>query len=221
MVAICVAPFFVLSPLSKFCDIIERFGETMQNIKISKSLTAKAYDQNDVIFDNKNVTDDLLCVLKKEPATQENFQLADTQEYIANLNSAIYIDKLKVKIFVLYSNLTPVSFAIFEQKNSPIFCLKFVWTSIDYAKLGFASILLRASVANLIECGAKKIVAEVLQSDKIADNLLESFSKIEEINTQKTEKFDKKEKVQKNVFEFDVSKLDDKQLLQDIVKMAI
>lgn len=187
----------------------------MQNIQISKSIKAKMYDANDLIFDNKNVTDNLLSVLKKEPNSQDNFLLSGVQEYIANISSSIYLDNLKVKVFVLQMLNTPASFAIFEETSQSAYQIKYVWTSVEFAKIGLASILMRASVANLIDAGAKKIAVSFEKDNLIAFDLFESFAKIEGIKTQKSQKG------QLQFFEFDVTGVDAKQLLQDVCQMAI
>lgn len=176
----------------------------MEKLQISNSIKIDIYDSQDYIQNNKQINDYLNKVL----GSVSTFYARD---YLDNLNGDIYIQDKKVFIFVLFESNEPVSFVIYSKKSNITASLDLIWTSEQYQKLGFATMLIRVSAAVLKDKNIATILAEATEQDEIFFNLLQSFAKVENIETKQEER----------KFKFGIKELDAKQILDDVKKFAI
>ena len=91
-----------------------------------------------------------------------------------------------------------------------------LWTDFEYAKLGYATILLRTFAVELFKKNIYKFITEFDENNLIATSLFNSFAKIENVkNSQKDTKNGKKS----YVFDIKLIKID--QILQNLQNFAI
>ena len=95
--------------------------------------------------------------------------------------------------------------------------LKAVWTHFDFLKLGYATILLRAFAILQKSAGKTKMQCEIDDSNLVAQNLFESFSKVENIVVNKSNA-NNKNKIE---YSFDFENIDEQKLLKDVQQFAI
>ena len=176
----------------------------MEELQISNSIYVKIYDSQDYIQNNKQINDYLNNVLGKE-------SIFFARDYLDNLNGDIYLLDKKVFIFVLFEADEPVSFVIYSKKSNITASLDLIWTEKEYQKLGFATMLIRASAVFLKDKNIVTILAQADEQNEIFYNLLQSFAKVESIET-------KQEETQ---FKFGIKGLNFNQVLSDIKKFAI
>ena len=120
------------------------------------------------------------------------------------------MDSKKVEIFVLKQNRTPVSFSILSNKK-----IDMIWTDFEYAKLGFATMLLRVVAVELFEKEQFEFLVEIKNTNLIAKSLFESFEKIDGVVCESEEKNDT------TSYKFNFKNMDTKRVLQDVQKLAI
>ena len=179
----------------------------MQKRKITNSISVEIFDENDFLNNQKEIYDSLKKILNSFDFDEN---LAESKDYLDNLNGDIFLESKKVEIFVLKQNRTPVSFAILSNKK-----LDMIWTDFEYAKLGFATILLRAGVIELFEKHKFEFCAEIKNTNLIAKSLFESFAKVDGVVCEKQQK-------QNEInFKFNIEKIDTKKVMNDLIAFAI
>ncbi|MBO7508216.1 MAG: hypothetical protein J6T39_01040 [Clostridia bacterium] len=179
----------------------------MQKLNISKSINIVCYDENDYISQNQKIYDDISKMLKSfdyDPI------LSETKDYVDNLNGDIFLTSKKINIFLLKQNSQTISFAIVENNE-----IKTVWTDFDFLKLGYATILLRGAVIIMKDMGKTKINCKIDENNLVAENLFDSFAKIDGAKSNREAKGEKIE------YSFDFCDIDKNKLLSDIQKFAI
>ena len=176
----------------------------MEELQISNSIKVDIYDSQDYIQNNKQINDYLNKVLGGESTFF-------ARDYLDNLNGDIYLLDKKVFIFVLFEAEEPVSFVIYSKKSNITASLDLIWTAEEYQKLGFATMLIRASAVFLKQKNIATILAEADEQNEIFLNLLKSFAKVDKIETKEEER----------KFKFGIKELDAMQILEDIKKFAI
>lgn len=164
-----------------FYDIISKFRYFMKEMKITNSLALKVYDSEDYVKNLQNIYAELKSVY-------DSWQNATIRDYVENLNSDIFFENKKIYINILMSGDDTVSFAIFSKKSNASVILNAICTHSEYAKLGFATILLRASACNLKDEKINEIIIDN-NDDIILKNLLDSFAKVEGVEYKENEKF--------------------------------
>lgn len=199
----CDLQFFCLNQVTSlhlfvFCDMISKFGEIMQKLELTKSLSLTQHSGDEYIENHKAINDALLKI-------SNGFE----KDYIDNLNGDIFINNKNISIFVLKQNRTPIAFAVvgIKNKNAQV---EMICTANDYQHLGYATILLRALAVRLLNNGVKFLSVEH-QQNEIVKNLVSSFSKIEDVLVaEETEKY----------FTFDISGINENKIIEDIKKIA-
>ena len=180
----------------------------MEKLRLTNSLHVVMYNQNDYLQNQKQILTDLEKIVD---SFDFDNNLEYTKEYLFNLNSDIFINNSKVKIFVLFLNKTAVSFVILCNDK-----LDLLWTHFDYAKLGYATILVRAMCVMLYNQNEFKFCVEEDDSNLIFGSLLNSFKKVEEIKfTEKVMKNGKK------MLNFDIKNIKTDEILANIQKIAL
>lgn len=179
----------------------------MQKLDITNLLSVVCYDENDYVKKNKDVYAGIQKVLS---SFDDDEMLSWCKDYIENLNGDIFLSGKKFEIFLLKQKRDVVSFAVLCGGN-----LDMIWTHFDFAKLGFATILLRAVAIFQKDKNCCKFCANVKKNNLIAQSLMDSFAKTQNIKCKKTELLDGSLK-----YAFDVCALDANRLLEDIKKMA-
>lgn len=176
----------------------------MEKLQITNSIKVDIYDSQEYIQNNKQINDYLNKVL----GSVSTFFARD---YLDSLNGDIYLLDKKVSIFVLFEADEPVSFAIYSKKSNITASLDLIWTAQEYQKLGFATMLIRASAVVLKQKNVATILAEADEQNEIFHNLLLSFSKVETIQS----------KQENRKFKFGIKGLNTNQILDNIKKFAI
>lgn len=180
----------------------------MEKLRLTNSLQVFMYDQNDYLQNQKHILSDLQKVID---SFDYDKNLEQSKEYLFNLNSDIFLDNTNVKIFVLFLNKTAISFAVIKNQSLDLF-----WTHFDYAKLGYATILLRAMCIMLYNQNAFKFCVQEDNDNLIFSSLLNSFKKLEEIKFgENTAKNGKK------TLNFDIKNIKTDEILLNIQKIAI
>lgn len=180
----------------------------MNKTKIANSVLVETFDQNDYLTNQKKIYDGLVKILD---SFDYDSNLSSAREYIDNLNSDIFLNNKKVLIFVLKLNQTPISFLIFCDEK-----IDLLWTDFEFAKLGYATILLRYFATEIAKNGIYEFGAEFDQNNLIADNLFESFGKIENVKILQNDA-----KNGKKTYKFDIKNIKIDQILKDLQKFAI
>lgn len=184
-------------------DNISKFGDSMKIINISKSLKVSTYDENDYISFNKEINNDLNKILAY-------YGFEEEKEYLENLNGDIFLKHKRIFIYVLFEDKEPISFAIFEKTKKNKVSLQFICTKLEYTKLGFATMLLRASACNLKDNQIDEFVVKNID-DLILKNLLNSFAKVDGVIFEENEKF----------YNFDIKNIKNEQILSEIKQFYI
>ena len=178
----------------------------MQKFNLTNSLTILEYDEADYLEKNKKICDILNKIFS---GFDEDDNTSFAREYLDNLNGDIFLSKKKIRIFLLKQNTEYVSFLIFDNNQ-----IKLIWTNNEYAKLGFATILLRATTTILFEDGVRHFDVEIEKENLIGQSLFESFGKVDGVVVKR----DEKAKIKYN---FDIENIDVSKILQDIKNFAI
>ena len=176
----------------------------MEKLQISNSISVSCFDSQDYLQNNKQISDSIDKILGNVSTTY-------AREYLDNLNGDIFLQDKKVFIFVLYAAKEPVSFVIFSKKSNISVSLDLIWTVDEYKKLGFATMLIRASAVLLKQQNIASVFAKVESQDDVLYKLLESFSKVESLQSENKE----------NQFKFGIKEINTEQILSDIKKFAI
>lgn len=176
----------------------------MQKQNITNSIVLKIFNEKDLIIDHKNLIDMFYKIAG-------GYNLGDMRETIDNINGDIFLFDKKVFAFVLEQNDEPISFAVFSKKSNHVVTLDIICTDIEYSKLGFATILLRLSAIELKSQNITHIIVDTKDQNEITEELLNSFSKVENVDTQKDEKQSR----------FDIKNMNDEKMLDDIKTMII
>lgn len=176
----------------------------MEQLQISNSIKIDVYNSEDYIQINKKINNNLNKILGNMTTLQE-------RDYLDNINGDIFLQDKKVFIFVLFVGDEPVSFAIYSKKSNMTASLDLIWTAQEYQKLGFATMLIRASAVVLKQKNVATILAEADEQNEIFHNLLLSFSKVETIQS----------KQENRKFKFGIKGLNTNQILDNIKKFAI
>src|SRR5574344_1947837 len=156
-------------------------GEIMTTTNISKVLNVDVFDQNDYFNSQKEVDEILQKVLKSYKDGATTFDLYDAKEYLENLNSELFLQKLSAKICVLCEHKSPVAFAIFVSSDGLTCRLDQIWTKKDYLRFGLATILLRECALIAKGEGLKNIIASTKKGQETAQDLFDSFGKSAEV----------------------------------------
>lgn len=180
----------------------------MNKTKITNSVAVECFDQNDYQLNQKKIYDDLTKILNSFDY-DENLSFA--KDYVDNLNGDIFLSGKKVLIYVLKVQQMPVSFLIFCEGK-----IDMIWTDFEFAKLGYATILLRAFAVDLHKQNVFQFAFEFDQQNLIADNLCDSFSKIENV-----EILQNSLKNGKKTYIFGIKNLKIDQILQSLKEFAI
>ena len=175
----------------------------MKIINISKSLKVSTYDENDYISFNKEINNDLNKILAY-------YGFEEEKEYLENLNGDIFLKHKRIFIYVLFEDKEPISFAIFEKTKKNKVSLKFICTKLEYTKLGFATMLLRASACNVKDNQIDDFVVKNID-DLILKNLLNSFAKVDGVIFEENKKF----------YNFDIKSIKNEQILSEIKQFYI
>ena len=178
----------------------------MQKFNLTNSLTIFEFDEKDYLEKNKKICDILNKIFS---GFDEDDNTSFAREYLDNLNGDIFLSKKKIRIFLLKQNTEYVSFLIFDNNQ-----IKLIWTNNEYAKLGFATILLRATTTILFEDGVRHCDVEIEKENLIGQSLFDSFGKVDGVVVKR----DEKEKIKYN---FDIENIDVSKILQDIKNFAI
>ena len=181
----------------------------MQKLNITKSISVACFDEKDYISQNQKIYDDIKNILS---SFDDDPLLTEAKDYVDNLNGDIFLTGKKVDIFLLKQNTQAVSFLIVEDDE-----LKTIWTHFDFLKLGYATILLRAFAILQKSAGKTKIKCKVDDKNLVAENLFDSFSKVENIVVNKSNA-DNKTKIE---YSFDFENIDEQKLLKDVQQFAI
>ena len=170
----------------------------MKKLNITKSIKVNVYNENDYLELNKEITGDLNTILSYYGFDEE-------REYLQNLNGDIFLKSKRVFAYILYENKEPISFAIFEKSKKNKVALQFICTKLEYTKLGFATMLLRAAVCSLKDNEVDEFVVKNFD-DAILKNLLDSFAKVDGVVCEQNEKF----------YNFDIKNIKNEQILSEI-----
>ena len=101
----------------------------MDKIQLSNHYSVKAYNRDDYFNNNKQINDDCLRIVSSYEGANENYNIGDAYNYIADLNSNLYLDELDALIYVMYLDKTPVSFAIYSKiDKSNSWVLELIYT---------------------------------------------------------------------------------------------
>lgn len=152
----------------------------MDKLQLSNHYSVKAYNRDDYFNNNKQINDDCLRIVSSYEGANENYNIGDAYNYIADLNSNLYLDELDALIYVMYLDKTPVSFAIYSKiDKSNSWVLELIYTHEEYTSLGYAGVLLRASAGHLKETrGAEEINSNVNVANMPSLFLNNSFGKV-------------------------------------------
>ena len=180
----------------------------MEKLRLTNNLHVNMYDQDDYLQNQKHILTELQKIV--DSFDYDN-NLEYTKEYLFNLNSDIFINNSKVKIFVLYQNKTAISFVVLNNCK-----LDLIWTHFDYAKLGYATILLRAMCVMLHKQNTYTFCVEECAENLIFSFLFDSFKKVEEIKF-----IEKNAKNSKKMLNFDIKNIKIDNILSNIQKIAL
>ncbi len=180
----------------------------MEKLKLTNTLHAIMYNQNDYLQNQKHILFNLQKIIDSFDF-DENME--QSKEYLYNLNSDIFINNGKVKIFVLYQNKTAISFVVLKNRK-----LDLLWTYFDYTKLGYATILLRAMCVMLHRQNEFKFSVKENDNNLIFASLLNSFKKVDGV------KFNEKTiKNGEKILNFDIKSIKIDEILANIQKIAL
>ena len=176
----------------------------MEKIDITDSLAVEVFDSDDYINNLQTIYDDLKQIFE----SQQNAKIRD---FVDDLNSNIFLESKKVFIYVLKAGSDAVSFAILSKISNASIKLDTICTHIDFEKLGFATILVRVLATHLKKSNITSIVADFEEENFAYQNLLFSFSKVENIKTTEG----------KNHYKFDIKDIDVDKILEDVKSYVI
>lgn len=180
----------------------------MNKTKITNTISLHIFDENDYVANQKQIYDDLNKVLN---SFDFDANLSFAREYLDNLNSDIYLNDKKFQIFELKINKTVVSFAICSGKK-----IDMIWTDFEFAKLGYATILLRLVAIEFFKQNKFEFCVEFDEKNLIAESLFESFGKIENVKI-----LQKNEKNGKKTYKFDIKNIKIDEILKKLKEFAI
>lgn len=180
----------------------------MNKTKITNSVLVECFDQNDYLENQKKIYDSIAKILS---SFDFDYNLPFAREYVDNLNSDIFLSNKKVLIYVLKVGQTPVSFLTFCDGK-----IDLLWTDFEFAKLGYATILLRTFAIDLVQKGVFEFASEFDEKNMIADNLFESFSKLENV-----EILENNTENGKKAYKFGIKNIKADKILQDLKQFAI
>ena len=180
----------------------------MNKTKITNLVLVECFDQNDYLENQKKIYGSLNKILS---SFDFDDNLSFAKEYIDNINSDIFLSNKKVLIYVLRLNQTPVSFLIYCDGR-----IDMLWTDFEFAKLGYATILLRAIAVELFGENVFEFSVEFDKENLIAENLFESFGKIENVKI-----LEKTEKNGKKTYKFDIKSIKIDEILKNLKEFAI
>lgn len=152
----------------------------MEKFKISQLHNVKVYDSKDYIEFNKDVNDSFMNILSSHEYNNASYDINKAREYVEDLNYKMFLDNLDTRIYVMYRQDQPVTFAIYNRvENTNDWHLELIYTHDEYTKLGLASALLRFSAGDLLSrYDAENITTVVAKNNFASMNLHESFSKV-------------------------------------------
>lgn len=176
----------------------------MKNIDVSGSIYSSVFDSDDYIKNHKQINKYLYNIIA-------NNDINFAREYIDNLNGDIFLQGKEIYIYILFEDAEPVSFAIYSKNSDAKVTLDLICTNMEYAKLGFATILLRISAIDIKDSEISTTICATEKYNEVLKSLLFSFSKVEGIVF----------KQHQNQYIFDVKNINSKQILSDIKKFAI
>lgn len=160
----------------------------MDKIQISKIHTVAVYDKKDYLENNKEINHDMLDILLSHENINGSKELSDARTYIEDLNGNMFLNELDPKIYVMYRENEPVSFAILNKiEKTESWTLDLIYTHNEWTKLGLATVLMRVVTKDLkTKQNAEEINSTVNCKNNASLFLHESFSKIKGVET-KTE----------------------------------
>lgn len=146
----------------------------MEEIIISSSIKIVLYNSDDFINNNKTISASLNSISKE-------YNSAEARDYIDDLNGDIFVQNKKVFIYVLFVANEPISFVVFSKISNTCVVLESIYTSYGYTKLGFATILLRIAITNLLKNKINSFVY-TQGTNEIMLNLLNSFGEVDGVS---------------------------------------
>ena len=176
----------------------------MKTIEITQNVKVEIFDSNDYIENQQKVYSSLKDIFNSQSS-------AIIRDFVDDLNSDIFLQNKKVFIYVLKVGDDVVCFAIFSKISNRTANFDCICTHRDFEKLGFATVLVRAGLVNLKQNEISNIVANFEEQNFAYQNLLFSFSKIENMATKEEE----------NRYKFDISNVDENKILQDVKNLII
>ena len=180
----------------------------MNKLEITKAVYVKHFNQDEFLTNQADILKDLNAIVD---SFDYDVNLEYTKDYLCNLNSDIFLNNSKVDIFILYCNNEPVSFVVMCNNNVDLF-----WTNYEYAKLGYATVLIRAMSSMFAKEKKYNLTFKIDENNLIFSSLLESFKKVEGIKF-----IEKLAKNGKKTIKFSTKNINFEEILTKIKEMTI
>lgn len=155
----------------------------MQKINVSKNYSVEVYNNDDYIANNRKINEDCVRILASYEGQNENFNLNEAYDQLANLNSDLFLDDKHAQIYIMYNQDTPTVFAICTKiEKSKSWVLDLMYTHCDYQQLGLATAMIRLTANHLHATQKATELNTVVDKKNLASIYLnQSFGKVKNV----------------------------------------